>query len=230
MPKPQKVAAVKELREKLESSDAALLAEFTGLKVGEMMQVRRSLAENGTEFGVVKNTLGRIAATEANMADLIPLLRGSTAIAFVNGDAVLAAKSLDDVAKKYPALVVKGGILGGKVLDAQQAKALASVESREVLLSKLAGLLNSPIQKMASLLYAPLGSLGNALYALQQQRGVAAANETEAPAPADAEAPAPAAAPEAPAPTEDAPAAPEAAAATENTPTEDSSGAAETQA
>jgi large subunit ribosomal protein L10 len=224
MPKPQKVAAVKELREKLESSDAALLAEFTGLKVGEMMQVRRSLAENGTEFGVVKNTLGRIAATEANMAELIPLLRGSTAIAFVNGDAVLAAKSLDDVAKKYPALVVKGGILGGKVLDAQQAKALASVESREVLLSKLAGLLNSPIQKMASLLYAPLGNLGNALYALQQQRGSsAAANEVEAPA-------APAPAPEAPAATEEAPAAPEAAAATENTPTEDSSGTAETQA
>jgi large subunit ribosomal protein L10 len=224
MPKPQKVAAVKELREKLESSDAALLAEFTGLKVGEMMQVRRSLAENGTEFGVVKNTLGRIAATEANMAELIPLLRGSTAIAFVNGDAVLAAKSLDDVAKKYPALVVKGGILGGRVLDAQQAKALASVESREVLLSKLAGLLNSPIQKMASLLYAPLGNLGNALYALQQQRGSsAAANEVEAPA-------APAPAPEAPAATEEAPAAPEAAAATENTPTEDSSGAAETQA
>ncbi len=219
MPKPQKVAAVKELREKLESSDAALLAEFTGLKVGEMMQVRRSLAENGTEFGVVKNTLGRIAATEANMADLIPLLKGSTAIAFVNGDAVLAAKSLDDVAKKYPALVVKGGILGGKVLDAQQAKALASVESREVLLSKLAGLLNSPIQKMASLLYAPLGSLGNALYALQQQRG------SESPA----EAPPAAPAPEAAAATGDAPAAPEAAAATEITPTEDSSGAAETQ-
>lgn len=222
MPKPQKVAAVKELREKLESSDAALLAEFTGLKVGEMMQVRRSLAENGAEFGVIKNTLGRIAATEANMAELIPLLRGSTAIAFVNGDAVLAAKSLDDVAKKYPALVVKGGILGGKVLDAQQAKALASVESREVLLSKLAGLLNSPVQKMASLLYAPLGNLGNALYELQQQRGGAAAGEAESPAAASA--------PETAAAAEDAPAAPEAAAATENTPTEDSSGAAETQA
>lgn len=218
MPKPQKVAAVKELRAKLESSDAALLAEFTGLKVGEMMQVRRSLAENGTEFGVVKNTLGRIAATEANMAELVPLLKGSTAIAFVNGDAVLAAKSLDDVAKKYPALVVKGGILGGKVLDAQQAKALASVESREILLSKLAGMLNAPIQKMASLLYAPLGNLGNALFALQQQRG--------AESPAEAAAPAP----EAAAATEDAPAAPEAAAAPEDTSTEDSSGEAETQA
>jgi large subunit ribosomal protein L10 len=218
MPKPQKVAAVKELREKLESSDAALLAEFTGLKVGEMMQVRRSLAESGTNFGVVKNTLGRIAATEANMADLIPLLKGSTAIAFVNGDAVLAAKSLDEVAKKYPALVVKGGMLGGKILDADQTKALASVESREVLLAKLAGLLISPIQKMGSLLYAPLGNLGNALYALQQQRG------SEAPAAAAAEE-----APAAPEAAEEAPAASEAA-ASENTTQEDSSGDAGTQA
>ena len=211
MPKPQKVTAVKELREKLESSDAALLAEFTGLKVGEMMQVRRSLAESGTDFGVVKNTLGRIAATEANMAELIPLLKGSTAIAFVQGDAVMAAKSLDDVAKKYPALVVKGGILGGKVLDAGQAKALASVASREVLLAQLAGLLIAPVQKMGSLLYAPLGNLGNALFALQQQRGSAA---PEAPA-ADA-APAEAAAMD--------------AASSDNTPTENSPGEAAAQA
>lgn len=183
MPKPQKVTAVKELRSKLESSDAALLAEFTGLKVGEMMQVRRRLAENGTDFGVIKNSLGRIAATEASMEELIPLLRGSTAIAFVKGDAVLAAKGLDELAKKYPALVVKGGILGGKVLDAGQAKALASVAPREVLLAQLAGLLISPIQKVGSLLYAPLGNLGNALYALQQKRGSAA---PEAAAPAEA--------------------------------------------
>ena len=173
MPKPQKVEAVQALKERLESSDAALLAEFSGLKVGEMMQVRRKLAVNGTNFGVVKNTLGRIAATQAGMEELIPLLRGSTAIAFVKGDAVVAAKNLDEVAKKYPALVVKGGILGGRVLDAGQAKALASVASREVLLAQLAGLLISPVQKMGSLLYAPLGNLGNALYALQQQRGEA---------------------------------------------------------
>lgn len=170
MPKPQKVEAVRQLRERLQSSDAALLAEFSGLKVGEMMQVRRKLAENGTELGVVKNTLGRIAAAEADMQELVPLFQGSTLVAFVRGDAVMAAKDLDEVAKKYPALVVKGGILGGKVLDAAQAKALASVASREVLLAQLAGLLNSPIQKMAGLLYAPLGNMGNVLYALQQQR------------------------------------------------------------
>ena len=171
MTKPRKVEAVQALKERLESSDAALLAEFAGLKVGEMMQVRRKLAENGTNFGVVKNTLGRIAAAEANMEELIPLLRGSTAIAFVKGDAVMAAKNLDEVARRYPALVVKGGILGGKVLDADQARALASVAPREVLLAQLAGLLASPIQQVASLLYAPLGSLGNVLYALKQQQG-----------------------------------------------------------
>lgn len=170
MPKPQKVEAVRSLKERLESSDAALLAEFKGLKVGEMLQLRRALAENGTQFGVVKNTLGRIAASEAGMEGLIPLLTGSTAIAFVKGDAVLAAKGLDEATKKYPALVVKGGILGGRVLSADQAKALAKVESRDVLLAQLAGLLNSPVQKMAGLLYAPLGNLGNALYAFRQLR------------------------------------------------------------
>ena len=170
MPKPQKVEAVRSLKERLESSDAALLAEFKGLKVGEMLQLRRALAENGTQFGVVKNTLGRIAASEAGMEGLIPLLTGSTAIAFVKGDAVLAAKGLDEATKKFPALVVKGGILGGRVLSADQAKALAKVESREVLLAQLAGLINSPIQKMAGLLYAPLGNLGNALYAFRQLR------------------------------------------------------------
>ncbi len=181
MPKPQKVEAVRSLRERLEGSDAALLTEFKGLKVGEMLQLRRTLAANGTQFGVVKNTLGRIAATEAGMEALVPLLTGSTAIAFVKGDAVVAAKGLDEAAKKYPALVVKGGILGGKVLSAEQARALARVESREVLLAQLAGLVNSPLQKMAGLLHAPLSNLGNVLYALRQSReaggGAAAAQE-----------------------------------------------------
>ena len=105
------------------------------------------------------------------MEDLIPLLRGSTAIAFVKGDAVVAAKNLDEVARRYPALVVKGGILGGKVLDADQARTLASVAPREVLLAQLAALLASPVEKVASLLYAPLVSLGTVFYALQQKQG-----------------------------------------------------------
>ncbi|MDQ4149001.1 MAG: 50S ribosomal protein L10 [Actinomycetota bacterium] len=178
MPKPQKVEAVQRLKEDFESSEGALLAEFTGLKVGEMMQLRRRLAENGAKFAVVKNTLGRIAASEAKMGDLVPLLTGSTAIAFIKGDAVLAARGLEEMARKFPALVVKGGMLSGRVLDAEQAKALAQIESREVLLAQLAGALQAPLQQLAYLLNAPLSGLGTALFAhmekLREQQGDAA--------------------------------------------------------
>lgn len=170
MPTPQKVKAVQELKGKLQSVDGALLAEFSGLKVGEMMQVRRKLSDSGAKFGVIKNSLGRIAAREADLEDLIPFMEGSTAIAFINGDVVDAAKGLEAAAKDYPSLVVKGGLLDGKVLTAEQAQSLAKIESRDVLLAQLAGLLVSPIQEMAGLLYAPLGNLGNALYALSQQK------------------------------------------------------------
>lgn len=170
MPTPQKVKAVQELKGKLQSMDAALLAEFSGLKVGEMMQVRRKLSESGAQFGVIKNSLGRIAAREADLEDLVALMEGSTAIAFVDGDVVNAARSLDEAAKDYPSLVVKGGVLDGKVLTAEQAQALAKIQSRDVLMAQLAGLLVSPIQNLAGLLNAPLGNLGNALYALSQQK------------------------------------------------------------
>lgn len=170
MPNPQKVKAVQELKGKLQSVDAALLAEFSGLKVGEMMQVRRKLSDSGAKLGVVKNSLGRIAAREADLEALVPFMEGSTAICFVEGDVVNAARSLDEAAKDFPALVVKGGVLDGKVLSAEQAQALAKIQSRDVLLAQLAGLLVSPIQNLAGLLHAPLGNLGNALYALSQQK------------------------------------------------------------
>ncbi len=169
MRKAQKVETVQKLKENLESSDAALLAEFTGLKVGEMLQLRRKLAENGTKFSVVKNTLSRIAAEEAHAEELVPFLTGSTAIAFIKGDAAVAARGIDDIAKKYPALVIKGGILNGRVLSADQARALARIESREVLLSQLAGLISAPLQKLAYLLQAPLGAVGNALSAYRKK-------------------------------------------------------------
>lgn len=169
MRKAQKVEAVQELKQNLESSDAAILAEFTGLKVGEMLQLRRKLAENGTRFSVVKNTLSRIAAREAEVEELIPLLTGSTAIAFIKGDAAVAARGIDDIAKKYPALVIKGGILNGRVLSADQARALAKIESREVLLGQLAGLMGAPLQRLAYLLQAPLGAVGNALSAYRMK-------------------------------------------------------------
>lgn len=170
MPTPQKVKAVQELKGKLQSVDGALLAEFSGLKVGEMMQVRRKLSDSGAKFGVIKNSLGRIAAREADLEDLVPFMEGSTAIAFVNGDVVGAAKGLEAATKDYPSLVIKGGLLDGKVLTAEQAQSLAKIQSRDVLLAQLAGLLVSPIQELAGLLHAPLGNLGNALYALSQQK------------------------------------------------------------
>lgn len=181
MRRAQKVEAVQELKESLESSDAAILAEFTGLKVGEMLQLRRKLAENGTKFSVVKNTLSRIAAQEAEVEELIPLLTGSTAIAFIKGDAVVAARGIDDIAKKYPALVIKGGILNGRVLSADQARALAKIESREVLLGQLAGLIGAPLQRLAYLLQAPLGAVGNALSAYRMKLEESG-SATEAPA------------------------------------------------
>lgn len=193
MPKVEKVEAVRELTARFQNSNAALLAEFTGLKVSEMKELRQALSEAGGDFKVVKNTLSRIAAREAKLEGLLPLLEGSTAIAFISGDPVAAAKGLDAVSKKYPALVVKGGILGGSVLDAARASALAKVAPREVLLGQLAGMLQSPVQKLAYLLSAPVRELGYVLAALREKR------ETEAPAPA-AEA-APESAPEAAAET-----------------------------
>lgn len=188
MPKPQKIEAVEALKGQLLDSQAALLTSFRGLKVAEMTELRRSLAGSQAEFKVVKNTLARIAAREAGLDDLVPLLEGSTAIAFVKGDPVTAAKGLDEVSKKYPALVLKGALLVGKVVDAERAAALATVAPREVLLAQLAGAFQAPLAKMLALLSAPVRSLG---YALGAYRDKLAAGAPAAEAPAEASAPEP---------------------------------------
>lgn len=169
MPKPEKVRAVEELKEQLQDSPAAILAAFRGLKVEEMREVRRALAAAETSFRVVKNTLARIAAREAGLVDLLPLLEGSTAIAFVRGDPVAAARGLDEMARKYPALAIKGGLLEHRVLDADRAQALAQVRPREVLLGELAGLLQSPLGKLALLLSASIRNLGYGLAAYRDR-------------------------------------------------------------
>jgi large subunit ribosomal protein L10 len=174
MPKPAKVEAVAELEERFRTSSAALLTEFRGMKVEEMKDLRRSLAQVGTRFNVVKNTLTRIAATEVGFGSLVPLLEGSTAVAFVKDDPVGAAKALEELAKKYPTLVVKGGILDGKVLGAEDATALAKVRPREELLSMLLGLCNSPAQRLATVLNAPTRTLGYALAAYRDKLAGAA--------------------------------------------------------
>ena len=151
MPKQQKVERVAELKARIQGSDALLLTEYRGLTVPEISELRRSLAEGGTKFAVVKNTLMRRAVNDAGVAELETLLQGPSAVAFVAGDPVAAAKSVVDAAKKFPTLVLKGGYMDGKMLSADDAKALASLDSREVMLSKIAGLMKSEMTKAAAL-------------------------------------------------------------------------------
>ncbi len=149
-PNIRKVERVAELKERIDRSDALLLTEYRGLTVSEITELRRSLAEGGTKFAVVKNTLMRRAVNDAGVAELESLLEGPSAIAFVQGDPVAAAKSVVDAAKKFPTLVLKGGFMDGKLLSADDAKSLASLESREVMLSKIAGMLKSEMSRAAA--------------------------------------------------------------------------------
>jgi large subunit ribosomal protein L10 len=137
MARPDKVAAVEEITNKFRNSNAAVVTAYTGLTVAQLKELRRSLGENA-QYRVVKNTLTKIAANEAGI-QLDEHLKGSTAVAFVTGDPVTAAKGLRDFAKENPALVIQGGVLDGKALSADEIKKLADLESREVLLAKLAG-------------------------------------------------------------------------------------------
>jgi large subunit ribosomal protein L10 len=197
MPKAQKIEAVERLKGEFRESQAALLTSFRGLKVAEMTELRRSLAASQTDFKVVKNTLAKIAAKDIGLEDLLPLLEGSTAIAFVKGDPVTAAKGLDEISRKYPALVLKGGLLTGRVLSAERAAALAHVAPREVLLAQIAGAFQAPLSKLAALLQAPVRSLGYALGAYREKVTAGAPAPEAAPAEPAPEPTAPAPAPEA---------------------------------
>ncbi|MEA2581153.1 MAG: large subunit ribosomal protein [Actinomycetota bacterium] len=152
MPKPEKVERVAELKRRIEGSDALLLTEYRGLTVSDISALRRSLAEGGASFAVVKNTLMLRAAADAGVEELEAMLSGPSAVAFVAGDPVAAAKKVVDAAKLYPSLVLKGGYMDGKILSAEDAKALATLESREAMLSKIAGLLKSEITRAAGML------------------------------------------------------------------------------
>jgi large subunit ribosomal protein L10 len=203
MPNPEKIARVAELKARIDGSDALLLTEYRGLTVSEITQLRRSLAEGGASFAVVKNTLMRRAAADAGIEELDPLLEGPSAITFVDGDPVAAAKSVVAAQKLYPTLVLKGAYMDGRVLSADEAKSLADLDSREVMLSKIAGLLKSDLNKAAALLVSAQSKFVSLLDAYK-------AKFPAEEAPAEAEAPeAEAEAPEAPA--AEAEAAPEAA-------------------
>ena len=153
MPNAEKVEKVEVLKERIQGSEALLLAEYRGLTVHDANELRRSLAGQA-KLTVAKNTLLKRAAGEAGIEGLDELLDGPTAVAFVEGDVVAAAKKLVEAARKFPALVLKGAYLEGKVLGADQAKALADLESREVMLSKIAGLLKSEMSRAASMFQA----------------------------------------------------------------------------
>jgi len=143
-----------------------VLTDYRGLTVKELQDLRRSLGENA-DYAVVKNTLAKLAASEAGMAGFDELLVGPTAIAFLNGDVVEAAKGLRDFAKAHPALVIKGGYLDGKAIDAKEVAKLADLESRDVLLGKLAGAMLASLQNAVFLLNAPLAQAARVVGALQ---------------------------------------------------------------
>lgn len=166
MARPDKSAAVAELTKSFRDSEAAVLTEYRGLTVAQLKQLRRDLAANAS-YIVAKNTLTKRAAKDAGIAGLDELLVGPSAIAFVSGDAVETAKGIRDFAKTNPLLVIKGGIFEGKVISADDVKKLANLESREVLLSKMAGAMLASLTKAAYLFNAPLAQAARAIDALR---------------------------------------------------------------
>ncbi|MDR1212762.1 MAG: 50S ribosomal protein L10 [Propionibacteriaceae bacterium] len=169
MARPDKAATVAELTTKLSDSAATVLTEYRGLSVKDLKQLRRSLGDDAT-YAIAKNTLTQIAARQAGIDGLADYLSGPTAIAFITGDIATVAKGLRDFAKDHPALVLKAGYMDGRVLDAETVKKLADLESREVLLSKLAGALMASLSQAVSLFAAPLNQAARAFGALAETR------------------------------------------------------------
>ena len=224
MPRPDKVAVVDEVRERLEGSAATLLTEYRGLTVSQLAQLRARLREAGGEYKVVKNTLTAIAAKDAGYDVPAELLAGPTAVTFAAEDPAAVAKVLREFAKANPSLVVKGGILEGKVLNAAEAGQLADLPSRDELLATAAGMMQSLVAQPARLALASLSKVARLFAALQDKKE--AAGET-ASAPAVEE---PAAAAEEPAAAADEPAAAGDGAATDEVPAEADAAADTTEA
>jgi large subunit ribosomal protein L10 len=210
MARADKVAAVAELTESFRQSTAALLTEYRGLTVAELKELRRALAADA-RYAIVKNTLTKLAVREAGLAELESLLEGPSAIAFVTGDPINVAKGIRDFARNHPALVVKGGLFDGRPVTPAELRELADLESREVLLAKLAGAMQASLQQAVSLFAAPLSQAARVIGALEakaQADPSVLAGGAGTPAAADETAPAEeAAAEEATAVTAEAPAA-----------------------
>jgi len=219
MAKADKAGAVAEIVEQFKDSTATVITEYRGLTVANLAELRRSLAGSAT-YAVAKNTLVKRAAAEAGVEGLDELFAGPTAIAFVQGEPVDAAKAIKKFAKDHKALVIKGGYMDGHALTVAEVERIADLESREVLLAKLAGAMKGNMAKAAGLFAAPASQMARLAAALQEKK------PAEAVAAAPAEAPAEAPADEAP----EAPEAPEAEAPTETeAPAESAEAAAETE-
>jgi large subunit ribosomal protein L10 len=179
MARPDKAAAVAELTDEFRSSNGAVLTEYRGLTVAQLRQLRTTLGDD-VNYAVVKNTLTKIAAKDAGVESFDSLLAGPSAIAFIKGDPVVAAKGLRDFAKANPLLVIKGGVLEGKALGSDEINKLADLESREVLLAKLAGAMKAAPQQAVSLFAAPLSQAARLFAALQDKLAEGAAPEAAA--------------------------------------------------
>ena len=188
MAKPEKVSAVAEITEQFKGSTAAVVTEYRGLSVGNITTLRRALGEGAT-YSVAKNTVVKRAAAEAGIEGLDDLFVGPTAIAFIKGEPVDAAKALKNFAKDNKALIIKGGYMDGAALSVEEVNKIADLESREILLAKLAGAMKGNLAKAAGLFNAPASQMARLAAALQEKKA-AEGGAAEAPAEAATEAPA----------------------------------------
>ena len=163
MPNSEKAEKVRKLAERFRSAQGTLFSDYRGLTVKDAMELRTQLRQHDASFVVAKNTLTKLAAKEAGLEGVDDLLKGPTGIVFADGDPIAGAKAFMEVARRFPALQIKGAFMEGHVFDEEGAKGLATVEPREVSLAKIAGLLQSPLSRIAYLLQAPVQRIAYAL-------------------------------------------------------------------
>ncbi|MFL5799745.1 MAG: 50S ribosomal protein L10 [Actinomycetota bacterium] len=187
MPRTEKVEKVTELTERIRRSQALFVTDYRGLSVSDISELRRALQESGTKLTVAKNTLLRLAAGEAGVDGLRDLFDGPSAVAFVDGDPIGAAKGLADAVRRFRTLEIRGGLMEGRVLSSAEAAALATIEPREVLLSKIAGALKAEMSRAAYMFQALQSRFLSVLDAYREKLPAPAAEEPEAAAAAGEE-------------------------------------------